>query len=157
LSRYAPHDWVVHEGKNVITQQLTKSVQNLIKEGIRSTFNAISLHIRNILPLLGEYESLSKVIEELGIPEELLATAVEESLKTLHRVYFNVCQYREALLRIETFRDIEVENWKGIVIKFTLKGDYELLLKVWDELSRTVSKVLGEYNKYVYVAVEPYE
>jgi len=134
---------------NAPLSSFTNFAQKLIEEYCRKLYEDI-LRFR----LFGGFENflkVAKIIKKFKIPEKLFIEALRESLILIRTRDFKLIDYH-----VLAFKDYE-SDWEGIVIKFVLKGRYEDLLKIWDELSQKVSQILSEYNKYIYVEVEPDE
>jgi len=152
------HDWEttsIVEFKE-IAHNFTESVQTILRNKIKYVLDNVFTAPQNVLKILfNRIYMVNKVIEEKDIPVELLGEAIRNAVEVINRVCNEECSYTG--LVIDLFKDIEVKDWEGITFRFKLKGNYETLLKVWDELSITVSKILGRYSRYVYVVVEPHE
>ncbi len=139
----------------IVANQITNSIQSMLKNRIEKTLYDVPQQLLASIPLLQKMFEVHKVINELKLPEDLLYNAVDEALKLIQNVCTMGCEYK--YFTIEAYEDVELEEWKGIVLKFVLKGDYKILLRVWSEISKKVSRILASHSKYVYVVVEPYE
>ncbi len=155
----AIHDLVIEgiaSSNREITSYISELVRNILENRIKDLLNFVpttSCYVSEIL--LNKLYDVNRVIERVGIPTRLLITAVREAVSTVRKVCRGRCSLRK--LDVDTFSDVEVKGWEGVMLRLIVEGTYDELLKVWDEVSIKVSKALGNYSRYIYVVIEPHE
>ncbi|ACB39894.1 hypothetical protein Tneu_0959 [Pyrobaculum neutrophilum V24Sta] len=97
-------------------------------------------------------EPRKKISTPLGMDPGPILVAIRKTLKIINE------NKEVELVDVDIAKEID-GNWETTVIKYAMRGDADALLKVWDQLSKTIHgelKKLG-IDKDVFVVVEPHE